>query len=144
MSSGMSPRYGAPRRAQLHSSECECQPQHKESCRQTQTRGHFTTSPAHTPQEGCGQGAQRKAGGRFQARGDQGGHAHVTRGPRSAPRPGGRDESRARVGAAACRPRGDSGAASRQAPPYFWETHACLFRMKEQGFSNSSVAEKNV
>lgn len=87
-----------PRRTQLHSSECECQPQHKGSRGQAQTRGRFATPPAHAPQEGCGQGAQGKAGGRFQARGDQGGRARVTRGPRSDPRPGGGDESRTRVG----------------------------------------------
>lgn len=65
---------------------------------QTQTRGRSTGEAAHTPQEGCGREAQRKAGGRFQVRGDPGGWAHVTRGPQSDPRLGGRRESRARAG----------------------------------------------
>ena len=49
-----------------------------------------------------------------------------------------------RESGAAARTRGDGGAAPRRAPPYFWETHTYLFRVKEQSFSNSSVAEKTV
>lgn len=49
-----------------------------------------------------------------------------------------------RESSAAARPTGDGGAAPWRAPPYFWETHTCLFRVKEQSLSNSSVAEKTV
>lgn len=54
----------------------------------------------------------------------------MTCGPGSDPRLGGMDTSRTSEGCSGLRMAG--GAASSQTPPYFWETHPHLFRLKGQ------------